>query len=51
MGLLFDQEVIYARCDANTMQKWVLSDKDAAPAEKREKRLSFDFDRLFNERA
>lgn len=41
MGLLFDQEVIYVRCDANTMQEWVLSNKDAAPAEKREKRAEF----------
>lgn len=52
MGLPLDQEVIYVMCNANTLQKWVLSNKDAGPAKKGEKgclTLSFCFDRLLNQ--
>ncbi len=36
MSLLLDQEGIYVMCKENTMQNWVLSNKDVAPAKKRE---------------
>lgn len=52
MGLLFDQKVIYVMCIANTIQKLMPSNKDAAPAKKRKQvcsTLCFGSDRLVNQ--